>query len=34
MEEGCLVLSSSAGVHEKAAHRISMAVAVPEGLSA
>lgn len=33
VDEGCLVLSSSTGTHEKAAHRISMAVAVSEGLS-
>lgn len=33
MDTDCLVPSSSTGAHEKAAHRISMAVAVPEGLS-
>lgn len=33
VDEGCLVLSSSTGIHEKAAHRISTAVAVSEGLS-
>lgn len=33
VDEGCPVLSSSTGTHEKAAHRISMAVAVSEGLS-
>lgn len=34
VDEGCPVLSFSAGTQEKAAHRISMAVAVSEGLSA
>lgn len=34
VDKGCLVLSSSTGAHEKAAHRISTAAAAPEGLSA